>query len=365
MKPLAAALGLLIVGIGCEAPDTADPAPSERPPIKIGEVVVKAEHIVVPVFGTGTIAPHKMTDVGPRVDGIIEEIFVKVGDRVEAGDALFRTRQADYRIAVEEAGHTLRLAQAEAKNAERERQRIETLRSSAVASQDRLDDVTTAYEMADARLGTAETALALTRQRLGDTVVRAPYAAAVTNRYVDEGTMMRTMMSSNSPVVQVMKMDIVAAIIQIPEVHLSQVHVGTPARVWVDGMNREYESSVYILNDLVDRASRAFEVRLPIENPDLELKPGLFAKAELLPEPRLATVVERQGVLGAEGSRYVYVASGDTAVRRAVKARDLDTSRMEILEGLEPGDRILVGPELRRLTPGAPIAVEADRHANR
>ncbi len=365
MRSLATALTLSVVGLGCGASDTTDPAPSERPPITIGEVSVKAEHIVVPVFGTGTIAPHKMTDVGPRVDGIIEEIFVKVGDRVEAGDVLFRTRQVDYEIALEQAGHAMRLAQAEAKNAERERDRIETLRSSSVASEDRLDDVRTAYEIADARLGTAKTAVALARQRLEDTVVRAPYAAAVTNRYVHEGTMVRTMMSSNSPVVQVMKMDIVGAIIQIPEVHLSQVHVGTPARVWVDGMNREYESSVYILNDLVDRVSRAFEVRLPIENPDLELKPGLFAKAELLPEPRLATVVERQGVLGPEGSRYVYVASGDTAVRRAVKARDLDITRMEILAGLDPGDHILVGPDLRRLTPGAPIVVETDRHANR
>jgi len=177
--------------------------------------------------------------------------------------------------------------------------------------------------------------------------------------------MMRTMMSADSPVVQIMKMDIVLAIVQIPEVYLSQVHLGTPARVRVDGTNREYESSVYILSDRVDHMSRAFQVRLSIENPDLELKPGLFAKAELLPEARRVTVVTREGVLGLEGNRYVYVASGAAAERRAITARDLDTTRMEILEGLAPGDRILVGPNLRRLSPGAPIIVGVDRHADR
>jgi RND family efflux transporter MFP subunit len=359
------ALTLAIVTGGCGAPDATDPEPLKPPAIRVREAVVTAEQIVVPVLGTGTIAAQKTTDIGPRVDGIIEEIFVKVGDRVQAGDPLFRTRQVDYQIALEEAGHTLRLAEAEAENAKRERKRIETLHKQEVASEDRLDDVRTADEIATARLGSARTALAHARQSLDDTVVRAPYSSAITRRYVDEGIMMITMMSADSPVVQIMKMDIVMAIVQIPEVHLSQVHLGTPARVRVDGMNREYESSVYIFNDRVDHVSRAFEVRLPIENPDLELKPGLFAKAELLPEARRVTVVTRSGVLGIEGNRYVYVASGAAAERRAVTARDLDATRMEVLEGLTPGERILVGPNLRRLTPGTPIIVEVDGRVDR
>jgi len=121
------AITLAIVAGGCGAPDATDPEPSEPLAIRVREAVVTAEQIVVPVLGTGTIAAQKTTDIGPRVDGIIAEIFVKVGDRVQAGDPLFRTRQVDYQIALEEAGHALRLAEAEAKNAERERKRIETL----------------------------------------------------------------------------------------------------------------------------------------------------------------------------------------------------------------------------------------------
>jgi hypothetical protein len=129
-------------------------------------------------------------------------------------------------------------------------------------------------------------------------------------------------------------------------------------------MERVIESEVYILNDLVDPVSRAFEVRLPITNEDLEIKPGLFAQAELLPEPRRVSVVDRGAVLGVEGSRYVFLEEDGTAGRRPIVARDLDAMRLEVLDGLSAGEHVLSGPNLRRLSPGTPVAVEAE-HANR
>lgn len=355
---------LALVASGCGVPETGEPEAPAPQPIGVRQMAVVQTELVVPVFGTGTIAAHKSTKIGPRVDGIIEEIFVKVGDRVESGAPLFRTRQVHYQIRVDEASQSLQLAEAELQHAKRERDRIEILHERNVASEDRLDDVTTDYDLAAARQGKARFAHARARQELDDTTVRAPYAGAITYRYVDEGAMMRTMLSADSPVVQIMKMDIVAAIIQVPEIRLSEVHVGTPGRVKVDGIDRVFESEVYILNDLVDPVSRAFEVRLPITNEDLEIKPGLFAQVELLPEPRLITVVDRGAVLGAEGNRYVFLEEGGTALRRPVKARDLDALRFEVLEGLSAGEFVLSGPNLRRVSPGTPVVVETD-HADR
>jgi len=328
------------------------------------QVAVVQTELLVPVFGTGTIAAHKTTKSGPRVDGIIEEIFVKVGDRVQPGDPLFRTRQVHYELRLDEASQSLQLAEAELDHAKREQDRIESLHTRSVASEDRLDDVRTGRDIAAARLGKARAAHARALQELADTTVRAPYPGAITYRYVDEGAMMRTMMSANTPVVQIMKMDVVAAILQVPEVHLSQVHIGTPGRIRIDGIDRVIESEVYILNDRVDPVSRAFEIRLPISNEDLAIKPGLFAQAELLPEPRQVTVVDRGAVLGVEGSRYVFVDQGGTADRRPIKARDLDAMRLEVLDGLSAGEYVLTGPNLRRLSPGTPVVVE-DNHANR
>ncbi|HIF94292.1 MAG TPA: efflux RND transporter periplasmic adaptor subunit [Myxococcales bacterium] len=198
-KPLARklllAIALCVATGGCGTTESAEPEAIEPQPIGVRRLAVAQTQLVVPVFGTGTIAAHKTTEVGPRVDGIIEEIFVKVGDRVEEGEPLFRTRQVHYRIRVDEASHSLRLAEAELKNATGERDRIQVLHTSSVASDDRLDDAKTGHDLAAARLGSAKAVHARALQELEETTVRAPYPGAITHPYVDEGSMMRTMMN--------------------------------------------------------------------------------------------------------------------------------------------------------------------------
>jgi len=348
---------LLLLVLGCGDPPSQSVAAPGPPPLALEALLVTREELVEPILGTGTIAPEKETRIGPRVDGIIEEIYVNVGDRVEQGAPLFRTRPIDYEIRLRDAQHARRLARAESEKASRDLARIESLYEKGVASDEQMDQVRTAGEIATARFGTANTALEKAQQDLEDTTVRAPYPGVITQKYVYEGTMMRTMLSASSQVVQLMKTDIVAAIVLIPEVHLRRIRIGTPARVRVDGLDAEFETEVYIINDRVEMASRSIEVRLPIRNPDLAIKPGLFAKAELLPDPRRVTVVERRGVLGSTSDRYVFVPEGGRAVRRSVRVRDLDAMRLEVMEGLEPGTSVLVPPPGGVLEEGAPVRV--------
>jgi RND family efflux transporter MFP subunit len=347
----------LMLLVGCEGGEATELAESAAPAVDVWVVPVRAETIVEPIIGTGSIAAHKTSNIGPRVDGIIEEIYVRVGDRVEAGAPLFRTRDIDHRIRVDEAKHAFRLARAEAEKASRDWKRVEKLATEGVASSEQLDGVRTNDEIAAARLGAAQNALDSAKQNLADTLVVAPYAGVVTARLVDEGVMMRTMLSSNSHVVQLMKIDVVAAIVQVPALHLASIKLGTRATLHIDGLPKPYEGEVLILNDRIDLASRAFEVRIPIKNDDLAVKPGLFVRAELRPEGRQALVIERRAVLGSNGGRYVFKSENATATKRPVEVRDLDAGRFEVLSGLAAGDQVLTGPSLPRLVEGTPIAV--------
>jgi len=348
---------LLALLVACGQSDAIDSPSSQVPALDVWTVEVKQETIVEPIIGTGSIAPHKTSNIGPRVNGIIEEIFVRVGDRVDAGDSLFQTRDTDYQILVKEARHALRLGRAEAQKATRDRKRVEELANEGVASSEQLDAVRTDNEIAAARLGAAQTELERAQQNLADTLVVAPYPGVITARLVDEGVMMSTMLSGNSHVVQLMKTDIVAAIIQVPALHLAKIKLGTPATLHIDGLPNPYKGEVLILNDRVDRASRAFEVRIPIENDDLAVKPGLFVRAELRPEARQALVVERRAVLGTNGSRHVFLSENALATKRAVEVRDLDATRLEVVSGLTAGDQVLAGPSLPRLVEGTPIII--------
>jgi RND family efflux transporter MFP subunit len=356
-RALGLALAVSLGGCGGGEP----PVSTSQAPVAVASMPVQSESLVEPVIGTGTIAAEKTTRVGPRVTGIIEAIHVAVGDRVEADAPLFTTRPLEYRIAVEEAEHALRLARAEADKARRDVRRIEQLRQKNVTSIERLDEARTGLEIADARHGAAETALERARENLDNTVVRAPYTAVVTQRLVDEGTMMTTMMSSTSVVVEIMKIDVVEAIVQIPEVDMARVRVGTSARLRIDGTQRDIDGAVTVLNDRVDPLSRSFEVRIRMENADYSIKPGLFVRAELRPAPRDALVLERRALLGPADARFVWLDAGGRATRREVRVRELDATRVEVLEGLAAGDPVLAGPNLSRLTEGAPIAVELAR----
>ncbi len=352
------ACSLALIALACGQESTSVPeATVLAPAVAVASVAVASESVPDLVLGTGTIVADKSTEIGPRVSGTIDVVHVDVGSQVAAGQPLFETRQVDYRLKLAQAEQALRLARAEADNTRRQLDRVEQLFSQKVASQGHLDDARTVYEMSAARADNAETGHEIARQALADTIVRAPYPGVVTRRYVDEGTMLSAQMTS-APVVQLMKTDLVEAVVQIPELYLLRVRVGTPARVRVDGVDASFESRVAVLNDRVDPATRAFEVRLPIENPDHVLKPGLFARAEILPEPRTALVLPRAALLGGESERFVFVAEDGRAVRRVVQTRELDARRVEVLEGLREGDRVLLGPNLQKVSDGCSISLE-------
>lgn len=355
----ACALGAAFaLGCGDELPPV-EAAPAS-PPVPISVAQVAQAALVEPVIGTGTLAAEKTTDLGARVSGIVEQVHVRVGDQVAEGDRLFTLRRADHQIRALGAEYAARLSAAEAEKSRRDLARIQELHGRGVASDEQLDAARTSFEIASARRGAADSELAMARQNLADTVVRAPYAGAITRRYLDEGAMLSAQMNA-SPVIQIMKTDLVVAIVQIPELQLPRVSLGTPARVHVDGAAQSYDTSVAVLNARVDPATRAFEVRLPIRNEDLALRPGLFARAELLPPPRELLTLPRAALLGSESERFVFALAERRAARRAVRVRDLDALRVEVIEGLAAGDSVLIGPNLGALRDGSAVSVELAR----
>lgn len=364
-----AALGLLA---GCgEGDQKAAEKPADT--VSVFETTATAKQLVEPVIGTGTIAAAKTTTLGPRVTGIIDKIYVYVGARVKEGDPLFHTRDVEIRLRMAELENQVKLARAEVRNMSRAFDRSNELHASGFVSNGGLDNAQAAKDTANARLGIAQAQLASAKQMLDDCTVRAPFDGVITRRDVDEGKYMMTMGGGfgggmngegggggggGSGVLQIMKIDIVAAIVQIPEVDLKKIRVGTKGKVIVDSVGRSFDSYVIILNDLIDTNTRGVEVRLPIENADYEVKPGLFARAELYPEPRNVLALQRGAIQGTEERRYVFVAENGVAKRVPVTVRQIDASSVEVLSGLSAGQRALIGPNLPLIAEGTPVKIE-------
>ena len=288
-------------------------------PVPVFETASTRKSLVEPVTGTGTIAAAKITVLGPRVTGIIDKIYVLVGARVKEGDPLFHTRDVEIRNHVAELENQVKLADAEVRQASRAYARAADLHKSGFVSNGGLDNAQAARDSANARLGIAKAQLASARQMLEDCTVRAPFDGVITRRDVDEGKYMST----------------------------------------IGGMGKSFDSEVYILNDLIDANTRGIEVRLPIRNPDYEIKPGLFARAELYPEPRKVLSLARSALLGTESQHYVFMTANGLARRVPVETKQIDATTVEVLSGLKEGDAALSGPNLPLIAEGTPVRIEA------
>lgn len=341
-----------LAGCGGDA-ETAEGDSKELRAIQIFTTVARKEAIVDPILATGEVIADKETRITPRVDGVIDQVYVKVGDKVQLGQPLFMTRQADFENRVMQLEQSLNLAEAELAQSIRQFKRTKSLRERDVVSQGRLDEASTGYNIARAKLGIAQANLVQARQALTDTLVTAPYDGVVTERLIDEGKMLTVI--TGTPVVEVVKLDIVEVIVRVPASQLSRLAAGTRAKLDIDGMTKPIESQIHVLNDRVDSRTRTVEVRLRIDNEDLSLKPGMFAKVTLYPKPREAIVIARGAVQGIAGDQFVYVPYAGVAKRRTITARDVDARFVEVIEGLDADQAVLTGPNLPDVSDGTPV----------
>lgn len=325
--------------------------------VEIFETIAQSREVFEPVIGTGTVEALQTTNVGPLVEGVIEEIYVRVGSVVEEGTPLFRTRSDALDLRRQELAFQLRLSRAETRQAKTSLDRTQALHAKGVAAGGRLDDARAHHEMAVSRLGITRAQLARVDQMLEDTVVKAPWNGVVTARTVDVGRFMTPM--SAGGIVQVMQIDIVRVVVNVPEVELHRISEGTPATIRLDGLAEIIEGTVTVVNDMVDPGTRSGEVHLELENADHRIKPGLFVLAELRPKARQAVILERRAIRTTDGAAHVFIERGSKAVKRAVTYVDLDAEHVEIKSGLGAGEAVLVGANLTRIDHHTPVLVRA------
>jgi RND family efflux transporter MFP subunit len=298
------------------------------------------------VFASGTIAAKQTSHIGPLVEGVIEKIFVKVGDRVKSGDALFQTRQVDYIRSLEEAKSAMDLANILGVQANRNYDRARELAEQGNISQARLDDIETSNQVAIAKIQQAKVALETAEQRLADTVVQAPFNGTITGRNVDEGVYLsnRFSMGGGSAVVRIQEIESVAAIVQTPEKNLNLLTTNQLATVTIQGHDEVYDSFVYVLNDLVNPQTRTVELRLPIKNEDYKIKPGQFAEAKILLPQHEALVIPRNAITGGVKKYSVFVARDNVAIQLNIQTREYNADQVEITSGLTEQDIVIINP---------------------
>jgi RND family efflux transporter MFP subunit len=332
-------------------------APQSASPVEVTVATPEMVELSEPIFLTGTVVARRTTNITPLVGGLIEEIFVNVGTRVEKDQPLLRMRRKDFEVRVSGVSEARRLAQAEYEDAERDLKNAIALQEKQALSAELLDDRRTQVEVSSAKLGIANANLAEAQKEMDDSITRAPYRGVITQRHVDEGSYIPSIMRSERPVLQIQEIDVMVALVLVPEAHLNAIELGTPGKVHIPSMNKIYESEVALINDRIDVQTRTIDVRLGIPNADYAIKPGLFIEVELMPNPRQALVLPPETTTGSGSRRRVLVVEDGVVSQREVQVRELSDGRLEVIQGISPATVLIVGPGMHNVSPGSKVMI--------
>ncbi len=201
--------------------------------------------------------------------------------------------------------------------------------------------------------------------------LRAPFAGTVGIPRVDIGQYL----SPGTSVVTLQDLETMRADFTVPEQRLSQLSIGQPVRLTVEGDENELTGEVVGIDPKVDPSSRLVSVRAAIENPDERLTPGQFARIYVdMPKEDDVIALPQTAVVTSLYGDYVYVArkpeaegEGEAAAEgdeEKLEARQVfvtvgrrSGSQVEIASGLEGGEMVVTAGQ-NRLNNGTPIAVD-------
>jgi HlyD family secretion protein len=328
--------------LACGAADF-DPGPTAK--VERGRI----ERIVV---ATGTVEPEREVEVRSRIAGIIEKIYVKDGDVVEEGQPLVEIERDLLASQAREAEAALREARVELRYSKIDLERADELERGGATSPQKQDAARSRYERALATVARAEANLETLSTQLSYATVRSPLAGHVLDVPVEVG-------SAVAPVTAVTGGEVLVSLAATDRLHLeglvdenevARVALDQPARLRTEAFgDRTFSGVVTDIAPLGQRVQNVtyFEVEIEITDPDAQLlRPRMSGDAEIITQ-----VVEDAVVIPETALRYrgdsIYV---DTVVRQSevrVEPRDVrigivDGARVQVLEGLEPGEEVVV-----------------------
>jgi RND family efflux transporter MFP subunit len=311
----------------------------ESTPLDVAEVsreLVSREHLF-----DGKIEAVNRTTVSAQTAGRVEEVFFDVDDFVGRGEVIVRLKDTEQRARVDRAQAALEEARARQEEARSEFQRIRELREQKVVSKAAFDKATADLEAAKARLVSAQAALDEAEEQLEYTRVRAPYSGIVTERLIEVGETANV----GTPLMSGVSLEELRANVDVPQELISAIRSIAKARIlFEDGSSVEGEDLTFF--PYADPEANTFRVRVDLPEGIRGLFPGMLVKVAFV------TGVEEQLVVPARAIAYrsevtgVYVVDEDgrVSLRQVRLGRRIGGDRMEILAGLEAGERVALDP---------------------
>lgn len=315
--------------------------------------------------------------IAPKVSGLVERMFVDIGDSVEQGTLVATLDDAEYQQTLAQAQADLLVAQAnlhEAQNgltiAQRAMERARVLRERGVASEAEFDTAQShmlaaeaQIEVHNAQVKRAESFVESAHIRLGYTEVRALWAGdpsprSVAERFADEGQTLNAL----TPLLRIVDVDPLSGVFYVSEKDYPRLSVGQTVDLETDAYPGEiFTASIERIAPVFQVSSRQARIEVTVPNGDARLKPGMFVRAKVeVQKLDNVTIVPDEAIVSRADTQGIFQlgATGDVAIWHPVQVGIREGDRVQVIGDNLNGRVIVLGQQL--VEDGAPVTVASD-----
>lgn len=290
--------------------------------------------------GIGTLQSDESVQISSEIAGRVTELALSEGAPAAAGDILVRLDDA---LAVAELDD----AQARYNLAQSNLERANSLAKSGNVTERARDEASTNAE-------TSRAALELAKVRLSKHVIRAPFGGTAGMRKISPGAYI----TAGQPIVNLEKIDRLKIDFKLPELYLAQVANGQTIEITVDALpGRVFAGTIYAIDPHMDINGRALSIRARLDNPELVLRPGLFARIRVKGQVKRNVLVVPEAAIVPRGQdKIVYMVRDGQAVEAKVTIGNRSNGLVEILDGLAE-DTMVVTAGQQMLRDGSRVEI--------
>lgn len=305
----------------------------ENKSLNVNARIVRTQPLTDEISTTGNLIPDEEVDLSFETSGKVTEINFKEGSVVRKGQLLAKVNDRPLQAQLSKLRSQLKLAE------------DRVFRQNALLVKDAVSKE--AYEQVKTDLASLNADIELVKANILQTELRAPFDGIIGLRQVSEGVYA----SPTTIVAKLIKITPLKIDFSVPERYSSQITKGTRLTFSIDGKLNDFDATVYATESKVNTDTRTLSVRALYPNTGARLLPGRFVEVKIkLHEIPNAIAIPTEAIVPEMGVDKVYLYKSGKSIPVEVKTGLRTASQIQIVQGLNAGDTIIVSGTLQLRT---------------
>jgi len=337
--------GILTFGTSCNSKNDKnkdEKAINAKQSFPVKTMIVQQESISRTIEYTTSLIPFEEVYLAPSTPGKIENIYVEIGDHVSQGQIIATMDRTN-----------LEQARINLLNLETNFRRLDTLKKTNTISEQKYDEMKTAYNAAKVSF----------QHLLDNTQLKAPFSGVISGKYFEDGENFSgtpNTQAGKSAIISIVQINQLKAPIGISASYFPQITEGMKANITSEIYpDLSFDGEIFRIYPTIDNATKTFTVEVKIKNDNLKLRPGMFSKIKLDLGKGIAILVPTIALIKQTGTNdmYVFLNENNIAVKQPIKTGRIIDDKTEVLEGIKEGAEIIIIGQ-NKLENKTPIIVE-------